>query len=91
MTGKRTARYFGAGWAPSAIFAALLSCFATLSPAQDREYVRERTEMVREIARIASETGAETGRPRLDPRVTQVLEKVPRHKFVPPDLERSAL
>ena len=78
------------GAATRGVFAGLISVFATLSPAQDRQYLQERMEMVREIARIASETGEETGRPQLDPRVTRVLETVPRHKFVPPDLERSA-
>jgi protein-L-isoaspartate(D-aspartate) O-methyltransferase len=77
-------------YAVEVVFAGAISVFATLSPAQDHDYGRERAEMVREIARIALETGEETGRPRLDPHVTQALEKVPRHKFVPPDLERSA-
>jgi protein-L-isoaspartate(D-aspartate) O-methyltransferase len=46
--------------------------------------------MVREIEQIAAETGGETGRRTLDPRVLRAMEKVPRHSFVPATVQRYA-
>jgi protein-L-isoaspartate(D-aspartate) O-methyltransferase len=48
------------------------------SAAQDRQ-----ARMVAEIAAMARETGAETGRPRFGDAVMAALGKVPRHRFVP--------
>jgi protein-L-isoaspartate(D-aspartate) O-methyltransferase len=48
------------------------------SAAQDRQ-----ARMVAEIAAMARETGAETGRPRLGDAVMAAMGKVPRHRFVP--------
>ena len=39
--------------------------------------------MVAEIAAMARETGAETGRPRFGDAVMAAMGKVPRHRFVP--------
>jgi protein-L-isoaspartate(D-aspartate) O-methyltransferase len=46
--------------------------------------------MADEIAALARETAAETGKPVLDARVIGVLGKVPRHLFVPADQQRAA-
>lgn len=50
--------------------------------AQDA-YVRERAALLREIAAMARDTGAETGRPVFSARVMAAMAKVPRHLFVP--------
>ncbi|TMG79240.1 MAG: protein-L-isoaspartate(D-aspartate) O-methyltransferase [Betaproteobacteria bacterium] len=52
------------------------------SVAQDRQAAR-RARMVEEIAAMARETGAETGRPRFGDAVMAAMRKVPRHRFVP--------
>jgi protein-L-isoaspartate(D-aspartate) O-methyltransferase len=39
--------------------------------------------MCREVAAMAADTVFETGQARLDPRVLDALDKVPRHRFVP--------
>lgn len=46
-------------------------------------YESERRRMLEEIARTARETGSETGRAALDPRVMQAIARVPRHRLVP--------
>ena len=51
------------------------------SAAQDR-YARERAQMVREIAAMASMTAADTGRPVFAKSVMAAVAKVPRHRFV---------
>src|SRR3989441_11444497 len=51
------------------------------SEAQDQRAARAR--MVAEIAAMARETGAETGRPRFSEAVMAAMGKVPRHRFVP--------
>jgi protein-L-isoaspartate(D-aspartate) O-methyltransferase len=52
------------------------------SAAQDR-HATQRARMVAEIAAMARETGAETGRPRFGDAVMAAMGKVPRHRFVP--------
>src|SRR2546428_11540639 len=52
------------------------------SAAQDRQ-AAHRARMVAEIAAMARETGAETGRPRFGDAVMAAMGKVPRHRFVP--------
>ncbi len=52
------------------------------SVAQDRR-AAHRARMVAEIAAMARETGAETGRPRFGEAVMAAMGKVPRHRFVP--------
>jgi protein-L-isoaspartate(D-aspartate) O-methyltransferase len=59
------------------------------SNAQDR-YAAERGRMVDEIALIARQTGAETGRPVFSDRVMTAMRKVPRHRFVPTMITPSA-
>jgi protein-L-isoaspartate(D-aspartate) O-methyltransferase len=46
-------------------------------------YARERSALLREIAAMARETGAETGRPVFSAQVMAAMAKVPRHRFVP--------
>jgi protein-L-isoaspartate(D-aspartate) O-methyltransferase len=43
----------------------------------------QRARMVEEIAVLARDTGAETGRAALSPRVMAAMRKVPRHEFTP--------
>jgi protein-L-isoaspartate(D-aspartate) O-methyltransferase len=50
--------------------------------AQD-PYARERAALLQEIAAMARDTGAETGRPVFSARVMAAMAKVPRHRFVP--------
>lgn len=52
------------------------------SAAQD-DRAQERARMVAEIAAMARETGAETGRPRFSEAVMAAMGKVHRHRFVP--------
>jgi len=49
--------------------------------AQD-PYARERAALLQEIAAMARDTGAETGRPVYGARVMAAMAKVPRHRFV---------
>src|SRR2546427_10458438 len=57
------------------------------SEAQDPR-AAARARMVAEIAAMARETGAETGRPRFGEAAMAAMGKVPRHRFVPllPDI-----
>ena len=50
--------------------------------AQD-PYARERAALLQEIAAMARDTGAETGRAVFSARVMAAMAKVPRHRFVP--------
>jgi protein-L-isoaspartate(D-aspartate) O-methyltransferase len=56
--------------------------------AQDVERARER--MVQEIAATAREVAYATGQPVLDPRVMEVMGRVPRHLFVPASVRARA-
>jgi len=49
--------------------------------AQD-PFARERSVLLQEIAAMARDTGAETGRPVFSARVMAAMAKVPRHRFV---------
>jgi len=55
---------------------------AQSSAAQDQR-AGARARMVAEIAAMARETGAETGRPKFGDAVMAAMAKVPRHRFVP--------
>ena len=57
--------------------------------AQD-SYAVQRKAMVDTIAALTRETGFETGRERLSARVLAAMNKVPRHRFVPADMEPQA-
>ena len=65
-----------------AIVLLLAVTHAQPSAAQDR-YATQRARLVAEIAAMARETGAATGRPRFSEAVMKAMGKVPRHRFVP--------
>jgi protein-L-isoaspartate(D-aspartate) O-methyltransferase len=52
----------------------------------ERDYAGERRQMIEEIKEMAADTGVAS----FDARVLAALEKVPRHEFVPRDLEAAA-
>ncbi len=56
----------------------------------DDEFAAERKTLTQEIAALARDTAAETGRPAFDPRVMSALATVPRHRFVPAGEVRAA-
>jgi protein-L-isoaspartate(D-aspartate) O-methyltransferase len=71
----------------------LLLSLATFAPQVARsegDAAVERRRMVEEIAVLAREDAAATGKPALDARVIAAMHKVPRHRFVPADQERFA-
>lgn len=75
--------------------AALCALIAPLAPLQtslatDDDFSRERQRMVAEIAAMAQATKSETGRPQFSERVMRAMARVPRHRFVPESLARSA-
>jgi protein-L-isoaspartate(D-aspartate) O-methyltransferase len=51
---------------------------------------REHRRMLEQIDALMQQTAAETGRPRLSPRVRKAIEQVPRHRFVPETLRDAA-
>lgn len=61
----------------------LASFIAALALAQDN-FAERRAAMVNEIRDLTVTLQAETGIPKLDPRVLAAMERVPRHEFVPP-------
>ncbi len=71
------------------MLAVLLSALFLLAvthaqPSQAQEQrAAARARMVAEIAAMARDTGAETGRPRFGDAVMAAMGKVPRHRFVP--------
>ena len=75
-----------------AICALLASLAAPLhtSAVTDEALVRERRQMVAEIAAMARDTKMFTGRERFADRVMEALSTVPRHRFVPDHLARAA-
>ena len=60
-----------------------------LAEAPDR-FAAQRAQLMREIAAMAAEDRAETGKPSISSRVMEALGRVPRDKFVPAELERRA-
>ncbi|MDH3745191.1 MAG: protein-L-isoaspartate(D-aspartate) O-methyltransferase [Acidobacteriota bacterium] len=54
------------------------------------DYERERAELLEEVRRDVNLTRQELGKDALDPRVLDVLGRVPRHEFVPEALRRHA-
>jgi protein-L-isoaspartate(D-aspartate) O-methyltransferase len=62
---------------------------APLAAAED-DFTRARRRMMEEVSAMAAVTARETGRPTLDPRVIAAMEKVPRHLYVPADMQRNA-
>lgn len=73
---------------------ALVPLFAILASAPssgaEDSFAAERARLVEEVKALTVDTGAETGRRTLDPRVLDAMGKVPRHRFVPADQERYA-
>jgi len=61
-----------------------------LAAAADAGMVGERQAMVAEVAAMARDFGTGMGRATIDPRILGVLERVPRHEFVPPALRANA-
>jgi protein-L-isoaspartate(D-aspartate) O-methyltransferase len=57
--------------------------------AQD-PFAPPRHAMVEEIRTIARDAATDTGRPTIDARVLAAMDKVPRHRFVPPGEVRAA-
>lgn len=53
-------------------------------------FVAERARLMAEISALAKVSRAETGRSEFSARVMEVMAKVPRHCFVPADVERYA-
>jgi protein-L-isoaspartate(D-aspartate) O-methyltransferase len=72
----------------------LIVCMLVIPPAasgaEPDQYAAARRALVQEIAALAQLTRAETGRGAFSPQVLQVMGKVPRHRFVPPEVERYA-
>jgi len=65
----------------------LLALSAT---AETDPYARERHNLVAGIAAMAKSTSLETGQSSFSAPVMAAMEKVPRHRFVPKDMERYA-
>ncbi len=64
---------------------------APVLPAEDGfGFAARRIEMVRNIALHASISARETGVSEIDPRIMEVLSRVPRHEFVPEQLRELA-
>jgi protein-L-isoaspartate(D-aspartate) O-methyltransferase len=62
---------------------------SVMALAQD-PYAALRHAMVEEIRAIARDVATLPGRPKIDDRVLAVMDKVPRHRFVPPEEVRAA-
>jgi protein-L-isoaspartate(D-aspartate) O-methyltransferase len=71
-------------------FVLMLAAAASAAVLAQDPYAAPRHAMVEQIRAIASDAGTETGRPALDDRVLAVMDKVPRHGFVPPEEVRAA-
>ena len=71
---------------------ALLAGFVAALPAAFAadELAAQRQALMDDIAAVARDTAAETGRRAFDPRVMAVLGAVPRHRFVPADQVHAA-
>lgn len=68
----------------------LLAAGLALPVRAEPDFAAQRRRMVDEIAALARETGAETGRPAIDVRVVAAMATVPRHRFVPAEQEPAA-
>ncbi len=72
--------------------AALLLALAVTAAAQgdDEAHRAARARMMDAVSRMARDTAQETGRTAFAPAVMAALERVPRHRFVPPELAHRA-
>jgi protein-L-isoaspartate(D-aspartate) O-methyltransferase len=75
---------------PRLLVAATFLAVAIPAAPADDEFTAQRRELIGDIAALARETSAETGRPAFDARVMAVLGTVPRHRFVPPEQVHAA-
>ena len=73
----------------SALGVAAVLLFAGLgaTTAEDDPFAEARAAMVQAVAETAEETAEWIGKTELEPRVMEAMGRVPRHLFVPPDLE----
>jgi len=72
------------------LFGALLAAGSIVTVEAQDPYAAPRKAMLETIAALTRETRFETGRAELSERVMAALNKVPRHRFVPPGEERYA-
>ena len=70
-----------------ALATAVLLLFAHTATADDDPFAGARAAMVRAVALDAERTAEWIGKEELSPRVMEAMGRVPRHLFVPPDLE----
>ncbi|OGV73029.1 MAG: protein-L-isoaspartate O-methyltransferase [Methylophilales bacterium RIFCSPHIGHO2_02_FULL_57_10] len=72
----------------------VIVCVIILQPyaraAEPERFAAERRALMAEISALARETQAETGQGAFSVRVMEAMGKVPRHRFVPPEVERYA-
>lgn len=67
----------------SVVFLVLLLAAGSLHGAADDSFRAAREEMVREIEGDVRRTSERIGKTALDPRVMEIMARVPRHEFVP--------
>ena len=70
--------------------AALLLFGCPIAAAADDPFAEERAAMVRAVAETTDETAEWIGKTELSPGVMEAMGRVPRHLFVPPDLQDMA-
>ena len=70
--------------------AGIFGGFARIDAGAEDDFDRDRARMVRAIAADVGATSREIGKKALDRRVMDVLARVPRHEFVPPELRDRA-
>jgi protein-L-isoaspartate(D-aspartate) O-methyltransferase len=68
-----------------AMAASLLLATTGAQAASTTDFATERRRMMDDITALARQTRDETGRPAFDTRVMAVMDRVPRHEFVPVD------
>jgi len=68
----------------------LLAAAVWIAAGADDDRATQRRQMVDEIAAVARSAATESGKPTIGAGVMAALNKVPRHRFVPPDQERAA-
>ena len=71
----------------SLLVAAALLLAGPAAADSDDDYAQARADMVRAVAETTEETAEWIGKTALSPRVMEAMGRVPRHLFVPPDLQ----
>lgn len=79
-------RLAGAVWLIAAVMAAGSAAADDPQTGADDAFAAARAEMAAQIERVAKVAGPVAGRDRIAPAVLAVMGRVPRHRFVPPDL-----